>query len=70
MKHVEGMGKMNPFDFINAITFTKKYLFVDDILLMCTGASIITQARDPKQFLLRRCKAAIKGTVRFGKSCN
>ena len=31
MKHVEGMEKMNPFDYLNAINTTKKDIMVDDI---------------------------------------
>ena len=31
MKLVEGMGKMNPFDYLNAINMTKKDIMVDDI---------------------------------------
>ena len=31
MKLVEGMGKMNPFEYLNAINMTKKDIMVDDI---------------------------------------
>ena len=59
MKHVAGMGKMNPFDFINAINFTKKDLIVDDIT-----------EKEYQPFLVNRTLSHFKDTVLYANEMN
>jgi hypothetical protein len=56
---VEGMEKMNPFDFINAINFTKKDLIVDDVT---------EKAYQP--FLVNRTLSHFKDTVLYANEMN
>ena len=58
-KPVEGMEKMNPFDFINAINFTKKDLIVDDIT-----------EKEYQPFLVNRTLSHFKDTVLYANEMN
>ena len=59
MQPAEGMEKMNPFDFINAINFTKKDLIVDDIT-----------EKGYQPFLVNRTLSHFKDTVLYANEMN
>ena len=59
MKHVEGMEKMNPFDYLNAINSTKKDIMVDDIA-----------EKDYNAFMVNRGLSYFSDTVLYANEMN
>ena len=59
MKHVEGMEKMNPFDYLNAINSTKKDIMVDDI-----------SEKDYNAFMVNRGLSYFADTVLYANEMN
>lgn len=59
MKHVEGMEKMNPFDYLNAINSTKKDIMVDDI-----------SEKDYNAFIINRGLSYFADTILYANEMN
>ena len=59
MKLVEGMGKMNPFEYLNAINMTKKDIMVDDI-----------SEKDYNAFMVNRGLSYFADTVLYANEMN
>ena len=59
MKHVAGMEKMNPFDYLNAINMTKKDVMVDDIA-----------EKDYNSFMVNRGLSYFADTVLYANEMN
>ena len=59
MKLVEGMGKMNPFEYLNAINMTKKDIMVDDIA-----------EKEYNSFMVNRGLSYFRDTVIYANEMN